>query len=96
VTQLEQAAEQRALAERNRTEMARKSAELELALKELELSARRIEQEVEALRRQAGFDEARLAQERQRTLAALQLDVRFGNPSPVRDFAGSRASIGAS
>jgi hypothetical protein len=72
--QLEQLAEQRVLAERNQTEMARKSAELELELKELELSARRIEQEVEAIRRQAGLDEVRQEQDRRRTLAALQLE----------------------
>jgi hypothetical protein len=71
--QLEQEAEQRALGERNRTEMARKAAELELALKELELSAQRVEQEIAALRRQAALDEATEQQERARTLAELQL-----------------------
>src|SRR5205085_6797433 len=53
---LEQEAERLALDERNRTEMARRAAALELALKELELEARRVEQEDESLRRQAGLD----------------------------------------
>jgi hypothetical protein len=82
--QLEQEAEQRALAERNRTEMARKAAELELALKELELSARRIEQEIEALRRQAGLDEATEQQERARTLAELQLKEERSKANTAR------------
>ncbi len=82
--QLEQAAEQRALAERNQTEMARKSAELELTLTELELSARRIEQEVAAIRRQAGLDEARQEQERQRTLAALRLEEERSKADAAR------------
>jgi hypothetical protein len=71
---LEQEAERLALAERNRTEMARKAAELELTLKGLELEAQRIEQEIESLRRQAGLDEARQEQERRRALAGLQLE----------------------
>jgi hypothetical protein len=64
--------------------MARKSAELELALKELELSARRVEQEVEALRRQAGLDEATQKQERQRTRAALQLEEERSKADAAR------------
>ncbi len=71
---LEQEAERLALEEVNRTEMARKAAELELTLKGLELEAKRVEQEVESLRRQAGLDEARHEQERRRALAALQLE----------------------
>jgi flotillin len=71
---LEQEAEQRALAESNQTEVARKAAALELALKDLELEARHIEQEIEASRRRAKLDEARAEQERARTLAALQVE----------------------
>jgi flotillin len=71
---LEQEAEQRALAESNQTEVARKAAALELALKDLELEARRLEQEIEASRRRAKLDEARAEQERARTLAALQVE----------------------
>jgi hypothetical protein len=81
---LEQEAEQRALAERNQTEIARKAAELELALKELELSGQRIEQEIEALRRQAGLDEAQQEQERRQTLAALQLEEERSRADTTR------------
>jgi hypothetical protein len=71
---VEQEAQRLALDEHNRTEIARKAAELELTLKALELEAKRIEQEIESIRRQTGLDEVKHAQERQRTLAALALE----------------------
>jgi flotillin len=80
----EQEAEQQALAERNQTEVARKAAELELALKELELSASRVEREIESIRRQAGLDEAKQDQERRRTLAALQLEDECSKAQAAR------------
>ena len=79
---LEQEAVQRALAERNQTEMARKAAEL--ALKELDLSAQRVEAEIELIRRQAGLDEARHEQERRRTLASLQLEEERSKAEAAR------------
>jgi hypothetical protein len=81
---LEQEAERLALDERNRTEMARKAAELELTLKGLELQAKGIEQEIESLRRQAGLDEAKHEQERRRALAALQLEEERSKAEAVR------------
>ena len=71
---LEQEAERLALDERNRTEMARKAAELELTLNALELEAKRIEQEIASIRRQTALDEARHEQLRKQTLAALALE----------------------
>jgi hypothetical protein len=82
--QLEQEAAQRALAEHNRTEMARKAAELELALKDLELAAQRIEQEMVGLQRQAELDDARQQQEHKRALAALQLEEERSRADTVR------------
>jgi hypothetical protein len=81
---LDQEAERLALDERNRTEMARKAAELDLALKGLELDAKRVEQEIAALRRQAGFDEAKHEQERRRSLAALQLEEERSKAEAAR------------
>lgn len=81
---LEQEAERLALDERNRTEMARKAAELELALKALELEAKRVEQEVESIRRQAGLDEAKHEQERRRALAALALEEERSKAEAAR------------
>jgi hypothetical protein len=81
---LEQEAERLALAEHNRTEMARKAAELELTLKGLELEAKRVEQEIESIRRQAGLDEARHEQERRQALAALQLEEERSKAEAVR------------
>ncbi len=72
--QLQQEAERLALDERNRTEMARKAAELELTLKALELEAQRIDREIESIRRQAGLDEAKHDQQRRQTQAALELE----------------------
>jgi flotillin len=83
--QREQESERVALAERNRTEMARRADELELALQTLELQAKRIEQEIEAIRRQAGLDEVQQEQERRRTLAALQLDEERSRAAATRD-----------
>lgn len=82
--QLEQEAEQRALAERNQTDMARKAAELELALKEMELSAHRIEREIEAIRQQAKLDEVHQEQERTRTVAALQIEEERSRAEAAR------------
>jgi flotillin len=81
---LEQEAERLALDERNRTEMARKAAELELTLKGLELEAKRVEQEIESLRRQAGLDEAKHQRERRETLAALELEEERSKAEAVR------------
>jgi hypothetical protein len=81
---LEQEAERLALDERNRTEMARKAAELELALKELELAAQRVEREADAIRRQAGLDEAKQEQDRRRTLGGLQLDEERSKAEAAR------------
>jgi len=81
---LEQEAERLALTERNQTEMARKAAELELTLKGLELEAKRVEQEIESIRRQAGFDEAKHEQERRQVLAALQLEEERSKAEAAR------------
>jgi hypothetical protein len=81
---LDQEAVQRAIAERNQTEMARKAAELALALKELELCSQRVEREIESIRRQAGLDEARHEQERRRTLASLQLEEERSKAEATR------------
>jgi hypothetical protein len=81
---LEQEAQRLALDECNRTEMARKAAELELALKGLELEAQRIEQEIASIRRQATLDAAKHEQERQQTLAALELEEERSRADAVR------------
>jgi hypothetical protein len=76
--QLEQEAERRTLAERNATEMARKAAELELALKDLELTAQRFERELAALPQQRQRDAAEAEREQARAAAAVAVeDVRF-------------------
>jgi len=72
--QIEQQAEQQALAERNETEKARKQAELDLALKALELDARRVAAAADGIRRQAALDQA--AAEQQRAQAAAEMDVQ--------------------
>jgi hypothetical protein len=82
--QREQEAARLALAENNRTEMARNTAALELALQVLELEAKRLEQEIASIRRQAALDEAKQGQEQQRTLAALQLDEERSRAEAVR------------
>jgi regulator of protease activity HflC (stomatin/prohibitin superfamily) len=81
---LEQEAERLALDERNRTEMARKAAALELTLKELELEAKRIEQEIDSLGRQTGLDEAKHEQRRRQALADLQLEEERSKAEAVR------------
>jgi hypothetical protein len=81
---LEQEAERLALDERNRTEMARQAAELELTLKGLELEAKRVEQEIESLRRQAGLDEAKHERERREALAGLALEEERSKAEAVR------------
>jgi hypothetical protein len=72
--QLEQEAEQRAILERNQTEMARQTAALELALKEFELAGRRVESEVEGVRQQVRLDEARAGQERARATGEIEVE----------------------
>lgn len=72
--QIEQQAEQQALAERNVTEKARKQAELDLALKALELDAQGAAASAEGVRRAAELDRA--TAERQRAQAAAELEVK--------------------
>jgi hypothetical protein len=81
---LEQEAERLALDERNRTEMARQAAELELTLKGLELEAKRVEQEIESLRRQAGLDEAKHERKRREALAGQALEEERSKAEAVR------------
>lgn len=71
--QLEQQAEQRALAERTETERAAKQAALDLALKDLELEARRVDAAGAGVRGQMAFDAA--TAERLRAQAEAELAV---------------------
>jgi flotillin len=72
--QVEQTAEQQAVAERTATERARKEAELQLALQAMELDARRLAQELEAIQRQEQLDRANAEQQRLRAVAAIDLE----------------------
>lgn len=74
---LEQASEQQEILERNATEMARREAELALALKELDLARSRIQQEISSLELQRQLDtaqaaRARAAAEEEAALAGLR------------------------
>jgi hypothetical protein len=64
--------------------MARKAAELELALKDLELAGQRVGQEVEAVRGHAALEEAKHEEERRRTLAALQVEEERSKAEAAR------------
>jgi hypothetical protein len=81
---LEQEAERLAQAECNRTELARKAAELELALQGLALEAKRIEQEIELIRRQEGLDAARHEQVRKQTVGTLDLEEERSKAAATR------------
>jgi hypothetical protein len=72
--QVEQAAEQHAIAERTATERARREAELELALQQLQLENRRISQELESLRQQVELERARAERDRLRAAAAAETE----------------------
>jgi regulator of protease activity HflC (stomatin/prohibitin superfamily) len=81
---LEQEAEQRFLAERNQTEMVRKTAELELALKDLELAGQRIEREVEAIRRRLKLHEAEAERDRAQAAAEAAVEELRSQAQAVR------------
>src|SRR5262249_12997929 len=71
--QLEQAAEQRAIAERTATTKASHEAELEVALQQLELEKRRVEQELAFVQKRLEFERARQELRRTRTAAGVEL-----------------------
>jgi hypothetical protein len=71
--EVEQLAEQQAVAQRTRTEKARKDAELELTLYQYELENRRLAQELAAVQRQLELERARGDLERLRTATSLEL-----------------------
>jgi hypothetical protein len=72
--ELEQAAEQQAIAQRTATEKTRREADLELALKQMELDQRRLAEEVTALRRQVELERARAELETVKVGAALEVE----------------------
>lgn len=72
--QVEQAAEQQAIAERTQTERAARSAELELVLQRLELEQRRVNAELESLRRQIDLERAKAELEEAKTKAMIQIE----------------------
>lgn len=70
--QVEQTAEQQAVAERTATERVRHEADLGLALHQLELQNRRTVAELEALRRQIELERARAEQQKLQTAAQIE------------------------
>jgi len=72
--QVEQVAEQRAIAERTQTERAARNAELELELQRLELEQRRVNAELESLRRQIDLERAKAELEEAKTKAMIQIE----------------------
>jgi regulator of protease activity HflC (stomatin/prohibitin superfamily) len=71
--QLEQAAEQRAIAERAATTKANSESELELALQQIQLETRRVEQELAFLQRRLEYERARHEVRRARHAAGVEL-----------------------
>jgi SPFH domain/Band 7 family protein len=55
-----------------------------IELKQMELAAQRVDREADAIRRQAGLDEAKQEQERRHTLAALQLEEERSKAGAAR------------
>jgi hypothetical protein len=72
--QVEQAAEQQAIALRTATERAARDAELELALQRLELEQRRVARELESVRQQVELERAKAELEDFKTKATIQIE----------------------
>jgi hypothetical protein len=72
--ELEQAAEQQAIAQRTATEKTRREADLELALKQMELNQRQSTEEITALRRQIELERARAEVQSVKVAAAQEIE----------------------
>lgn len=76
--QVEQDAEQRAIAERNKTDMTRKQADLDLALTDFDLLGRRLEKEIAAVQNQGKVDAVQAERDRARVAAETATEeLRF-------------------
>ena len=93
-SELEQVEARRAAAERDQTEIARREAELQLALKNLELAQRKVEAELETRAQQLRLDEAeaeRVRVDTERELALQELKSRAQAAVAEREIAQLKA-----